>query len=47
MISRGRATHYLTPTVKITGRYKAADGLAQPHRKPRRIFRKSIGSHEL
>jgi len=34
MISRGRATHYLTPTVKITGRYRAVDGLAQPHRKP-------------
>lgn len=34
MISRGRATHYPTPTVKITDRYKAADGLAQPHREP-------------
>ena len=34
MISRGRATHYPTLTVKITDRYKAADGLAQPHREP-------------
>jgi hypothetical protein len=34
MISRGRATHYPTPTVKITGRYRAVDGLALPHRKP-------------
>src|SRR6266567_1050919 len=34
MISRGRATHYPTLTVKITGRYRAVDGLAQPHRKP-------------
>jgi hypothetical protein len=33
MISRGRATHYPTLTVKITGRYKAANGLGQPHRK--------------
>src|SRR6266702_1086292 len=34
MISRGRATHHPTLTVKITGRYRAVDGLAQPHRKP-------------
>ena len=34
MISRGRATHYPTLTVRITGRYRAADGLAQPHREP-------------
>ena len=34
MIGRGRATHYPTLTVKITDRYKAADGLAQPHREP-------------
>ena len=34
MISRGRATHCPTLTVKITDRYKAADGLAQPHREP-------------
>jgi hypothetical protein len=34
MISRGRATHYPTLTVKITDRYKAADGLAQPHHEP-------------
>src|SRR5258708_28804465 len=34
MISRGRATHRPTLTVKITDRYKAADGLAQPHREP-------------
>src|SRR6266446_1399532 len=33
-INRGRAKHYSTPTVKFTGRYRAADRLGQPHRKP-------------
>src|SRR5260221_1494347 len=34
MINCGRESHYSTLTVKFTGRYRAADRLGQPHRKP-------------
>jgi len=44
MISRGRATHYPTLTVKITG---PSTGWLSRIASPRRIFRKSIGSCEL